>query len=124
MNDVQIEQELRKLPAPELPETWRGEILATARRGARAERPVRTVWPEVLVYLRGLCARNPITFGALATMWAMIFLLRMNTPVDPTERELMAHIDPTQPIYIVSMQDQIKLAELWQEPPDQPEQMP
>ncbi len=119
MNDEEIEKRLRGLPAPELPAAWRGEILATALREARMEAggAARAVWPEVLVYLRRIFARNPVTAGALAAIWAVILFLRLNTPVDPAAREMMAHFVPGQPIYFVSMREEIKLAELWEQPP-------
>jgi len=123
MNDELIEQQLRSLPAAELPAAWRGEVLARARREARGA--TRAVWPEVLLWLRGICARNPVTAGALAAMWALILFLRLDTPVDPQEREMLAHFNPKQPIYFVSMREEIELAELLQEPPaQQQEQIP
>lgn len=126
MNDETLEQYLREMPAPELPAAWRGEILATALRAAPWEASSRAVlWPEVLVYLRRLCARNPITAGALATLWMLILFLRLDTPVDPAERQIMAHYDPKRPIYIVSVRDEIKLVEFLQESPTRPlERMP
>jgi hypothetical protein len=123
MNDEALEKHLRELPAPEFPATWRAEILSTALREARATAPSRQVWPTVLVYLRNLFARNPITASALTALWLLIFLFKASTPVDPTEKELLAHYDPNRPIYIVSLQDEILLAELLDEQP-QPRQIP
>ena len=117
MNDDQIEQHLRELPAPELPVAWRAEILAAA---AYAARPVkREAWPPLLVLLQNLLARHPWTTGALTALWILIFLLKAATPVDPSEKALLAHYDPHRPVYIVSLQDEIRIAELWQDPPDQ-----
>jgi len=117
MNDDQLEQHLRELPAPELPAAWRAEILAAAAHAARP--PKREAWPPLLVLLRNLLARHPWTAGALTTLWILIFLLKAATPVDPSEKALLAHYDPHRPVYIVSLQDEIRIAELWQDPSDQ-----
>lgn len=119
MNDDILEQHLRKLPAPELPTTWRAEILANALREAHEPAPSRQVWPPLLVALRNLLARNPFTATALTALWIFIFLLKAGTPVDPSEKELLAHFDPNRPVYLVSHQDEIRLAELWQDQPEQ-----
>ena len=119
MNDDTLEQKLRDLPAPELPETWRAEILSTALREARAPAPSRQVWPTLLVYLRNLFARNPFTATALTALWMLIFLFKTSTPVDPSEKELIAHFDPNRPVYLVSLQDEIRLAQLLQDQPEQ-----
>ena len=116
MNDDQLEQHLRKLPAPELPAAWRAEILAAAR-AVRPEK--RETWPPLIVTVRNLFARHPWTAGALTALWILIFLLKAATPVDPSEKALLAHYDPNRPVYIVSLQDEIRIAELWQDPPDQ-----
>ena len=116
MNDDQLEQHLRELPAPELPAAWRAEILATSRA---ARSPKREAWPPLLVVLRNLFARHPCTAGALTALWILIFLLKAATPVDPSEKALLVHYDPHRPVYIVSLQDEIRIAELWQDPPDQ-----
>jgi hypothetical protein len=121
MNDDVIEKHLREIPAPELPATWRVEILANALREARAPAPSRPVWPPLLVALRNLFARNPLTATALTALWIFIFLLRTSTPVDPSEKMLIAHFDPNRPVYLVSLQDKIQLAELWQDQPEQNE---
>jgi hypothetical protein len=115
MNDEILEQHLRKLSAPELPETWRAEILSIALREARAHTPMRAVWPPLLVTLRNLFARNPVTTSALIALWLLIFLFKVGTPVDPSEKELIAHFDPNRPVYLVSIQDEIQLAELCQD---------
>ena len=119
MNDEILEQHLRKLPAPQLPETWRAEILSTALREARLSTPIRQIWPPLLVTLRNLFARNPITASALTTLWLLIFLFKASTPVDPSERELIAHFDLNRPVYLVSLQDEIQLARLLQDQPEQ-----
>ena len=119
MNDENLEQHLRKLPAPELPATWRGEILSTALREARVPAPTRQVWPPILITLRNLFARNPFTTGALTALWLLIFLFKTSTPVDPSEKEMIAHFDPNRPVYLVSLQDEIQLAELLQQEPEQ-----
>lgn len=97
MNDEILEQHLRKLSAPELPETWRAEILSTALREARAHTPTRKVWPPVLVTLRNLFARNPVTASALTALWLLIFLFKASTPVDPSERNSSPTSTPTGP---------------------------
>jgi hypothetical protein len=116
MNDEILEQHLRKLPAPELPETWREEILSTALREASAGATSRRVWPPLLV-----AVRNPYTASALTALWMLIFLFKAGTPVDPSEKMLMARFDPNRPVYLVSLQDEIRLAELWQDQPEQNE---
>jgi hypothetical protein len=122
MNDETLEQQLKNLPALELPAKWGTKILSTALREAGAKRP-RRAWPPFLLYLRSLFARNPITASALTALWILIFVFRATTPVDPAEKNLIAHYDPNRPIYIVSLQDEIFLAQLLDEEP-QPRQIP
>jgi hypothetical protein len=111
MNDEWIENELRRLPAPELPPAWRGEILAAARK---ATAPRRAEWPPFVLAWRGVFARNPVTAGSLACLWVLIFALRVTTPVDPAEKELLAHADPHAPAPdFALMAEQIRLAEAW-----------
>jgi len=120
MNDESLEQHLRKLPQPELPAGWRTEIIAHALREAReSTAPTRQVWPPFLMFLRQIVARNPVTASALSTLWLLIFLFRVSTPVDPSEKELLAHFDPNRPIYLVSLREEIQLAEFLQDQPDQ-----
>lgn len=119
MNDDLLEQHLRRIPAPELPETWREEILSTAWREARETVSARPVWPPLLVALRNLFARNPWTASALTTLWMLIFLFKLSTPVDPSEKMLIAHFDPKRPVYFVSLREEIELAQLWQDQPEQ-----
>jgi hypothetical protein len=112
MNDEKLEQHLRELPAPELPESWRAEILANAVRSTRRVDPKRQAWPAILLYLRNLWVRNPITASALAMLWILIFTFKATTPIDPQEKMLLAHFDPKRPVHIVSISDQILLAQL------------
>jgi hypothetical protein len=119
MIDEILEQHLRKLSAPELPETWRAEILSIALREAPAHTTMRKVWPPLLVTLRNLFARNPVTTSALAALWLLIFLFKASTPLDPSAKELIAHFDPNRPVYLVSLQDEIQLAQLLQDQPEQ-----
>ena len=121
MTDEKLEQHLRDLPVPALPETWRAEILAQARRAARSSSQKRPVWPPLLVYLRNLCVRNPITAGAMAALWMLIFAFKTGTPVDPDERMLLAHFDPNRPIYLASISNERLLDRLLREQ-DEPEQ--
>ncbi len=123
MND-EIERLLRELPGPELPAAWRAEILGAARRELRAERRARREWPPVLLWLRGILARNPITSGALATLWLLIFLFHATTPVDLQEREILAHADRSQPLRLITMADEIRLVELAEQTPAQPRPIP
>lgn len=116
MNDELLEQKLRELPVPELPESWRGEILSAARREARSKN--RDVWPSLLVLLRHLCLRNPVTSGAMATLWLLIFLLKSATPVDPVHPELLVHFDPDRPVHLFSIADEKLLAQLEQDQPE------
>jgi hypothetical protein len=124
MNDERLENELRRLPAPELPAAWREEILAAAGNAAA---PRRAAWPPFLLMWRGVFARNPVTAGALACLWILIFALKVTTPVDPAERELLARADPHSPAPdFALMAEQIRLAEAWSsydqgfEPPERP----
>jgi hypothetical protein len=119
MNDADLEKRLRELPEMELPLAWRGPILAAALRAANqegAEKRDRAVWPPLLVMLRNLFARNPVTATALAMMWILIFALKAATPVDPAEKEMLAHFDPNRPVYGVSLREQIELAQLLENP--------
>jgi len=124
MNDDDIEKLLREISAPELPTTWRGEIVSNALREARVSTSSRQVWPPLFLALRNLFARNPVTASALTALWLLIFLLKAGTPVDPSDRELIAHYDPNRPVYFVSLQDEIRLAELWQDQPEPSESRP
>ncbi len=117
MKNEDIEKRLRELPQPELPPAWQAAILSSALREARGVKDRRGVWPPLLVMLRNLFARNPVTAMALATLWILIFLFKATTPVDPQEKAMLAHFDPNRPVYIVSLRDQIELAQLWEEPP-------
>jgi hypothetical protein len=119
MNDETLEQRLRELPAPELPEAWRTEILSKARRKAGASSRNGQVWPTLLVYLRHLCLRNPVTAGAMAALWMLILVFKAGTPIDPAEKIMLAHIDPNRPVHLVSIRDEILLAQLEFDPPEQ-----
>lgn len=121
MNDEQLEHHLRQLPTPELPAAWRAQIVAVALREARPT--TRQKWPLFLLVLRNLFARNPFTAGALTALWLAILLLKTTTPVDPAEKAMLARIDPMTPIHLVSLNDEIRLAEFLQEPPE-PRRMP
>jgi len=126
MNDEQLEKLLRDIPTPELPESWRAPILTAAIREARTAEAVsspRQTWPTLLVYLRNLFRQNPITATALAMLWVLIFVFKVGTPIDPSSKALLAHIDPNRPINFVSLSEEIQLVELWQEEP-QRRQMP
>jgi hypothetical protein len=120
MNDEGLEQNLRKLPQPELPAGWRTEIIAQALREAReSATSTRQVWPPFLMFLRKIVARNPLSAGALTALWLLIFVFKVSTPVDPSEKELLAHFDPNRPVYLVSLREEIQLAEFLQDQPDQ-----
>jgi hypothetical protein len=59
-------------------------------------------------------AASSLTAGALACLWILIFALKATTPVDPAEKELLAHIDPHAPAPdFTLMAEQIRLAEAW-----------
>jgi len=119
MNDEKLEQHLRDLPAPELPEAWRAEILSNATRAARVSDSKRPAWSPVLLYLRNLCLRNPVTASAMTALWVLIFLFKATTPIDPQEKILLAHLDPNRPVYLVSISDQILLAQIALDQSDQ-----
>lgn len=118
MNDELLEQKLRELPTPELPGTWRAEILSKALREARLSSQQRQVWPTLLVYLQNLFRRNPVTKSAMSTLWLLIFLFKASTPVDPQEKMFLAHFDPNRPVHFVSISNQILLVELLREGPE------
>ncbi len=124
MNDEKFEQQLRKLPSPELPEAWREPILAAALR--EAEAASRPAWLGMVLWLRGLYGRNPVTTAAMAAMWLLIFFLHAGTPVDPGVQKILARSDATQqqevPPY-VPLEKQIRLVEAMQSAPEQ-RQMP
>lgn len=125
MNDENLEQQLRNLPASELPEAWRVSILATALREARVASQPRRSWPPLLLYMRNICARNPVTAGAMATLWMLIFFLKINTPIDSTSSMMLAHVDPNHPIYLTSISEEIRLVQLLQETSQpEPRQIP
>ena len=124
MNDAEIERLLREIPAPELPTAWRTEILSAAHRELHAESPTRREWPPILLWLRGILARNPISAGALAFLWLLIFLLHTTTPVDLQEREILAHTDLSHPVHLITMADEIRLVELAEQSPAQPRPIP
>jgi hypothetical protein len=115
MTDEILEQHLRKLPMPTLPGTWREEIVSQALRKARSSSQKNRVWPPLLLALRNLFARNPITTSALAALWLLIFFFKTTTPVDPEETKLIAHLDPNHPIRFDSFREQILLAEYLQD---------
>ena len=123
MNDDELEQHLRELPDPALPESWRESILATARREAPASARARETWPAIFIYLRHLFARNPVTAGALTAIWLLIFLFKAATPVDPMANQYLARIDPNHPPRLTSLAEEIRLAESWQEEP-RPDRIP
>ena len=110
MNDETIELLLRGLPTPELPRIWRGEILSRALAVA----PLRSsrVWPGVLAFLWNACLRNPITATAMAMLWIIIVSLKVSTTIDPQERMMLAHYDPTKPVHFVSMKDEMIIVQL------------
>lgn len=116
MNDEQLEQHLRNLPAPELPSAWQAEIIGKAIRQAAPPALARSIWPPLFAYLRELVFRNPITAGTMATLWLLIFVLKCSTPADPASaRMLLVHVDPRQPLYFVSIQNPVRLALLAQD---------
>jgi hypothetical protein len=118
MNDQDLENHLRQLAVPDLPEEWRLEILAHARRAARAHTPQPQVWPAILLYLRQLFTRNPITAGALTALWLLIFILHATTPIDHSSDAYIAKWDPNRPVYITSIALEIRLAQLEQQEQD------
>jgi hypothetical protein len=97
-------------------------ILASALREARkvpAARP-RPSWSRILLTLGQFYRRNPVTAGALTALWALILVFRISTPVESAaERRLMAQVDPNQPVHLVSLSEQMRLAELWQDEPEE-----
>ncbi len=117
MNDEQLEHHLRQLPAPELPPAWRQEILARAM-GAATPAP-RSNWPDVVLFLRQFFAQNPITSGALAALWLLIFFFKASTPLDPTASQgLIVRIDPKRPVYLTTLRQELLVAQLLPDEPD------
>ena len=119
MNGEKLEQLLRDLPAPELPASWRAEILSNAMRATRGTPSTRQVWSPVLVYVRNLCLRNPYTATAMTALWVLIFVFKATTPIDPQEKILLARIDLSRPVYLVSISEQIRLVQLALDESDQ-----
>ena len=119
MNDEILERKLRELPAPELPDKWRTEILSAALQEADSASQLRKVYPPLLVRFQNIFARHPWTASAMTALWMLIFLFKASTPVDPSESTLVAHFDPNRPIYIVSLRDELRLAQLWEDQPEQ-----
>ena len=119
MNDAEIERLLRELPA-----AWRAEILAVARREARVQKPVAREWPPILLWLGQRLARNPISASAFAALWLLIFLFHATTPVDPQEQQILAHLDTTKPVYLLTMADEIRLVEIAEQTPARPRPIP
>jgi hypothetical protein len=120
MNDEALEQQLRTLTAPELPEAWQAEILAHALREAQmnvVRRRPNTL--PLFVLLRTVFARNPFSTSALTVLWLLILLFKTSTPIDPTEKEFMAHFEPNRSVYLVSLQDEIRLTEVLQDVQEQ-----
>jgi hypothetical protein len=124
MNDDEIERLLRELPESELPASWRAEILSAARREFREETRTRREWPPILLWLRDVLSRNPITASALAILWLLIFLFHTTTPVDLQEREIIAQTDLSQPIHLITMADEIRLVDLAEQTSAQPRPVP
>jgi hypothetical protein len=60
----------------------------------------------------------------LAALWLLIFFFHATTPVDLQEREILAHIDRSQPIHLITMADEIRLVELAEQTPAQPRPIP
>jgi hypothetical protein len=124
MNDEEIERRLRDLPVPELPESWRGGILATARREVQTATRKRREWPPILPWLRHAFARNPFTATALTFLWVLILLFRMATPHDPGSTELVAQRDSNRPVQVVSLAEEMRLVEFTENEPDRRPPMP
>jgi len=121
MNDENIEQQLRRLPAPELPVAWEREILAQARRAAETSSSKKSTWPAILLFLRGLFARHPLTAGALSVLWLVILLFHLTTPVDPTERLLIAQDrNPPSPEQLLALREELALLDQAENPPPDP----
>jgi hypothetical protein len=122
MNDEKLEQLLRDMPPPELPAAWQAKILGNAVRAARpASR--ESVWLAILLYLRNLCLRNPITATAMIALWVLIFFFKATTPIDPQGKMIIAHFDPNRPVYFVSIEDELRLVQLASEQPGQQPRM-
>jgi hypothetical protein len=124
MIDEHLEHELRRLAAPELPEAWREEILSAASQAAQASKSPRAGWPPILLFWRALFSRHPVSAGALAALWLLILAFKAATPVDPMDRELLAHTDQRPPPDFVAISEQIRLAEAWESPLSEPEPGP
>jgi hypothetical protein len=124
MTDERLEQELRRLPVPPLPETWREEILAAARQVGAASRTKHAEWPPFLLFWRALFSRHLVSTGSLIALWVLILAFKAATPVDPMEKELLARLDPRHPPDFVAMSEQIRLAESLEAWTSEPEPRP
>jgi len=125
MNDDAIEQHLRELPAPALPEAWRKSILAASRREIAPSERARATWPAIFVYLRHLFVRNPITAGGLAAIWLLILVLKSGTPAEPMSDRLLAREDSVPSGTIFPRLEETQLAALLEDESEpQPVQRP
>jgi hypothetical protein len=115
MNDHELESLLRELPEPVLPADWRGPVLAAARREARKGSRTGANWPAVLLSLARLFRRNPITVGGLAILWAIVLVLKAETPVDRDAERMMARAGSAPPPQIMPLREELLLAQLLQD---------
>ena len=116
MNDHELESLLRELPEPALPADWRGPVLAAARREARKDSRVGAAnWPAMLLALARMARRNPITVGGLAVLWAIVLVLKAETPVDRDAERLMARAGSAPPPQIMPLREELLLAQMLQD---------
>ena len=75
--DDHLEKKLRRQPLRPIPETWRGEILAVARREQGRSRPdlVRLRLSSLKARLSTLLWPHPKAWAGLAAIWLLIFTL-------------------------------------------------
>lgn len=77
MNDEELENLIRRLPAPELPGEWRREILNVAVRQRMESRPslLTARWLRVPAWLTPARA----AWSGLAVAWSLILLLQASS---------------------------------------------
>ena len=104
MKPDDFEQRLQRQPLRAVPSEWRAEILAAANATADA-RESRSVESSVqsTSWWRELVWPNPQAWAGLATVWLVIFVLKLSTG---NEARLVAKTSSVSPEVIVELRQQ------------------